>query len=229
MRLFIWRNFSGLWLLSHKDHPGHEFANRRMSRWRYFKLAFPRNLSHYWLGVYGVGLKLDPQLQPDVPLNETLAALAWWAVYAAGAMWLYRTGSPEALLGLLFFWISPLWLYTLEPFLYPDMVFEWRAYFSVIGIGLMVSALPYYIGWSIVALWAVQSWRRSHAFQSKEAYCRWALKENPLAKRQSHNLKLLEDAAMAKEIAKLLDAGLPIPPELLAKHVGTEEFFFPCR
>lgn len=227
MRRFIWRNFSGLWLLSHKDHPGHEFANRRMSRWRYFRLAFPRNLSHYWLGVYGVGLKLDPQLQPDVSIVETASLLIGWFVTLIGAL-LNRENHPELLLGLLFFWISPLWLYTLEPFLYPDMVFEWRAYFSVIGIGLMVSALPLYIGWAIVALWVVQSWRRSHAFQTREAYARWALKENPLAKRQSHNLKLLEDAAMAKEIAKLMDAGLPIPPELLAKHVGTEEFF-PCR
>ena len=175
--------------------------------------------------MLGLGLKLDPQMQPDVPFRETVILLAEWMALLSVALWQYQEGRPELLLGFVFFWVSPLWLYTLEPFLYPDMVFECRAYLTVAGIGLMVVALPLSIGWSLVAVWALQSWWRSHAFQSKLGYARWAARENPLSKRQADNIKKLEDAAMAKEIGRLLERGEPIPPELLAQHFETKEFY----
>jgi hypothetical protein len=205
----------GLWLLrSYKEGSPH-WEGRNRSRWIYFKNAFPRNLRHYSTAILGLGLKLDPQCQPDVPFYEMVMLLVEWAALLAFGIALNRAGQPELLLGLLFFWVSPLWLYTLEPFLYPDMVFEWRAYLAVLGLGMMVSALPSYIGWSLVLIWAVQSWLRSFAFRSKEAYASQALKENPLAQRQQNNLNLFIDFGAAKKIGALLAEGKPIPPELL--------------
>ena len=216
----------GLWILKSYSASNTEYWKaRNRSRFAYFKEAFPQNLRHFTTAIFGLGLKLDPQLQPPIRFAELTILLIQWGVLLSVALLLKAHGQPELFLGLIFFWVSPLWLYTLEPFLYPDMVFEWRAYLTVAGVGLMVAALPLYIGWALVLIWALQSWRRSFAFRTKLAYARQAFKENPLSKRQEGNIKKLEDADMAKEIARLLSEGKPIPPELLAQHYPTSEFY----
>lgn len=88
----------------------------------------------------------------------------------------------------------------------------------MLGFAVMLSTASLYIACGLALIWAIQSWKRAHAFQSQRTFAEQALKENPQAKRPVINLRVLDDFAVAREIGERLAKNEPIPADLIARH-----------
>jgi len=217
-------HFTHGWWLRHlyRHELGIVWASGPRARWIYARSAFRQNLSHFTPALFGIGFKLDPKRTTDPPKHETAVYIRLWLLGLAFAGASAHFGHETPLIGFVFFWLSPLWLYCLQPL--DDIVFEYRAYLALLGWGVLIAELPYIMSIPCVLFWAVQSWRRSFAFRTQRTFAERCFKEYPESRRAAHNLKILRDMDIARQAGQYIAEGKAVPADLRAQHgpVGAE-------